>query len=257
MLMRNLQNYSINYAEYQFEDVQASYRKRKILELMMQYDHKKILEVGCGLAPFFMESQDFDDMIVIEPSLKFYCNAKTLQEDKFKNLNITILNNTLENSINELNTYSFDFILVSGLLHEIENVTVFLDKLHLLLNKNTVVHVNVPNAYSFHRLLALEMGLIHSVCEMSDSNIIFEQKRVFDLTSLSELIKKYDYKIINSGSYFIKPFTHKQMATLLKAKIIDEKTLDGFFNMTKYMPGLGSEIFVEFKLNDNLMVYNN
>lgn len=255
--MRNLNNYSINYAEYQFEDIQASYRKRKILELMQLYDHKHILEVGCGLAPLFMESQDFDNMVVIEPAQKFYNNAKTLIEDKINNSKVTILNNTLENSINELTTVNFDFILVSGLLHELENASIFLDKLHFLLNKNTVVHVNVPNAYSFHRLLAFEMGLIPSVFEMSDSNKIFEQKTVFDLTSLSELITTHGYKIINSGSYFIKPFTHKQMATLLKTNMIDNKTLEGLFNMTKYMPGLGSEIFVEFRLINNPTMYNN
>lgn len=255
--MRNLQNYSINYAEYQFEDIQASYRKRKIMDLMKQYDHKHILEVGCGLSPLFMESQDFDNMVVVEPTQKFYNNAKSLIEGKFHNANITLLNDTLENSINDLTTSNFDFILVSGLLHELEDASLFLDKLHFLINKNTVVHVNVPNAYSFHRLLAFEMGLIPSVFEMSDSNKIFEQKTVFDLTSLSELITKHGYKIINSGSYFIKPFTHKQMASLLKTNMIDQKTLDGLFNMNKYMPGLGSEIFVEFMLTDNQTMYNN
>ena len=50
--------------------------------------------------------------------------------------------------------------------------------------------------------------------------------------------------------YFIKPFTHKQMFEMLETKIIDEKVLEGLYGMTKYMPNLGSEIFIEFKLND-------
>ena len=33
-------------------------------------------------------------------------------------------------------------------------------------------------------------------------------------------------------------------------KIIDENTLDGLYKMAKYLPDLGSEIFIEFKIND-------
>jgi 2-polyprenyl-3-methyl-5-hydroxy-6-metoxy-1,4-benzoquinol methylase len=162
---------------------------------------------------------------------------------------VIVINDYLENSINELLKYEFDYIIVSSLLHEIDNVSLFLEKLSCILKIDTIVHIDVPNAYSFHRVLALEMGLIDSVFEMSAYNLQFQQQ-MFDLASLSNLIIKHGFRIIKSGSYFIKPFTHKQMSEIIENKIIDVRVLDGFFRMTKYMPDLGSEIFVDFKIND-------
>ena len=94
------------------------------------------------------------------------------------------------------------------------------------------------------------MGLINSVFEMSDTNLKFQQQRVFDLALLSSLIVDHKFKIIDSGSYFIKPFTHQQMSEMMENNIIDLKVLDGFYKMIKYMPDLGSEIFIDFKIDD-------
>ena len=58
----------------------------------------------------------------------------------------------------------------------------------------------------------------------------------------------HDIEILDSGSYWIKPFTHKQMAMMMNENIIDENILDGFEKMIKYMPELGSEIFVNFRI---------
>jgi 2-polyprenyl-3-methyl-5-hydroxy-6-metoxy-1,4-benzoquinol methylase len=249
--MRDITAYAKNYIEQPFEEVLVHYRKKKILELINKYEHKRILEIGCGLDPFFNCFRDFEKLVILEPSTYFYENAKTiLLNDKRLIPKVNIINNYLENCINELAEFNFDFILVSGLLHEIKNVSSFLKNLRLILTENTTIHVNVPNANSFHRILALEMGLINSVFKMSETNLRLEQQIVFDSHSLSELIIEHGYKIINSGSYFIKPFTHKQMAELKVSQIIDEKLLDGLFNMAKYMPELGAEIFIEFKIND-------
>ena len=67
-------------------------------------------------------------------------------------------------------------------------------------NPNTIIHINVPNANSFHRLLAVEMGLIENVFELSKNNVSFQQQNVFDLNKLIELVEKLDFKIIESFS---------------------------------------------------------
>jgi SAM-dependent methyltransferase len=248
--MRNLTDYTKNYIERPFEDMQVAYRKKKVLELIRNHEHRNILEVGCGLDPFFNYYNDFEKLVIIEPSTIFYENANNkIIKSKFLTSRVIVINDYLENSINELLKYEFDYIIVSSLLHEIDNVSLFLEKLSCILKIDTIVHIDVPNAYSFHRVLALEMGLIDSVFEMSAYNLQFQQQ-MFDLASLSNLIIKHGFRIINSGSYFIKPFTHKQMSEIIENKIIDVRVLDGFFRMTKYMPDLGSEIFVDFKIND-------
>jgi hypothetical protein len=49
---------------------------------------------------------------------------------------------------------------------------------------------------------------------------------------------------IGGSSYFIKLFIHSQMNGMLTSNIIDNKILDGLYNLTKYIPEYGAEIFV-------------
>ena len=69
----------------------------------------------------------------------------------------------------------------------------------------------------------------------SELHISLQKNISFNRKLLTEVLTKIGFKIMDSGSYFIKPFTHKQMYSMLN-------------NMTKYMPELGSEIFVNVKL---------
>ena len=118
-------------------------------------------------------------------------------------------------------------------------------------DSQTVIHINVPNGNSFHRLLALESGIIQSATEFSNNNINLQQHNVFTMDTLISCIKdslNHDIEILDKGSYWIKPFTHKQMAMMMNENIINEKILDGFEKMIKYMPELGSEIFVNFRI---------
>jgi len=49
---------------------------------------------------------------------------------------------------------------------------------------------------------------------------------------------------MDSGSYFIKPFTHAQMQQLIEAGILTTALIDGLIRMEQHLPGLGAEIFV-------------
>lgn len=54
-------------------------------------------------------------------------------------------------------------------------------------------------------------------------------------------------KILDSGSYFIKPFNHAKMQECLKLNILDSNLLNGLEKMVKYMPEYGAEIFINCK----------
>lgn len=56
--------------------------------------------------------------------------------------------------------HDFDFIIISGLLHEVPDPKKLLQSIYKICKQDTLVHINVPNVYSFHRLLAYEMGCI-------------------------------------------------------------------------------------------------
>ena len=243
--MRNIDDYLDKYSKSNFEDIQIKFRKKKVLEIIQQYEHKNILEVACWFEPLFKYFDDYVLMTVVDPCKEVIINAKELSVGNHR---VKCIQGFFEDQISLLANSQYDFIIVSSLLHELENPLEFLTKLKSVCNHHTVVHLNVPNAYSFHRILAKEMGLIDEVFQKSDKQIILQQHTTFSLESLSEFLNNTGFKILERGSYFVKPFTHDQMHRMLTSGIIDEKVLEGLNNMVKYMPELGSEIYINCML---------
>lgn len=239
MNYKDFRIYEENYNLLPFEPNLIEYRRKIVLENLLKYKNNKILEIGCGNEPLFKFYSDYSLITVIEPCVTFYQKACRFKE----NNRITIYNDIFENVYDRLKKDKYDFVIISCLLHEIQDTDDFLTKLYQICNSETIIHISVPNANSFHRLLALEMGIIENVFENSSMNIMMNQ-RIFKLETLINLLTYHKFKIIESGSYFIKPFTHEQMQQMLDSKIIDKKVLDGLDGMSKYIPDLGAEIFV-------------
>jgi hypothetical protein len=107
----------------------------------------------------------------------------------------------------------------------------------------TVLHVNVPNSESFHRQLALSMGLIAETKAMTERNIRHLQHRVYDIKSLRADLADAMMSIREEGGYLIKPFTHTQMERVLPE--LGEAVMEGLFELGKRMPALASEIWAE------------
>lgn len=248
--MRNIDVYTQKYIQDSYEDYQVRYRRKKIIEILHsgKYKHSSILEIGCGKEPLFkyLKDTDFEKYCLIEPSVCFYENAV---RESGEDARIRIINGMFPQDFEPLDNEhaeKFDFIICASLLHEIEDQQFFLAALKGLCFCDTTIHINVPNAQSFHRLLAVKMGLIENEYALSERNLVYQQHNVFDLKQLTQLCADSGFCIIESGGFFIKPFTHDQMYKMLALNIIDEKVLDGLYLMDE-MGEWGSEIFVNIK----------
>lgn len=242
--MRDIDKYTKEYNKAGFEKYQVAYRRKKILEIINKYKPKRILEIGCGMEPLFSYIKyNYEIYYVVEPSKVFFDNAQILAKEK----NIVCYNDFFYPK-KELIDTQFDFILCSGLLHELEQPEELLEGILEISNLNTIVHFNVPNANSLHRLIAVNMGLISDEHELSDKNILYQQHMVYDLNMLVGLVQKYGFNILDKGSYFVKPFSHDQMYQMIKENIINDKIMDGLYELIKYIPLYGSEIFVNCKV---------
>ena len=239
-LMRDINKYSDDYLVQDFEIYQVKYRRKMVIEQIEKYQPHRILEIGCGQEPLFQHIKG-KEWVIVEPS-KAFCQ---IAESKISEADyVHIIQGFFEDHICQLESESFDMIICSGLLNEVEKPECMLEGIFRICKENTIVHINVANAYSFHRILAKNMGIIEDEHEMSERNILFQQNIVFDMDKLLEMMLKYKCEVLDQGSYFIKPFTHKQMNDLLKKGIIDKRVLDGLYSMACDLPRLGSEIFV-------------
>lgn len=185
-------------------------------------------------------------MTVVEPYAPSAEKARRLAR---KNSNITVLAGFLEEHIEALQKQQFDCIILSGVLHEVEKPKALLRAIAKI-TKTATVYIIVPNARSFHRLLAVEAGLIADVYTASAVQKKLNQPWAFDMKMLHRLVTAAGFRILAEGYFSFKPFTHAQMEKLLTHKILNKKTLEALFRMSKYTPELSSEMFVELRLRE-------
>lgn len=234
--MRDIQDYAEKYVNKEFEDIMVRIRKKTVVDQCNRFPHANIVEVGCGMEPLFMNLADFRQMIIIEPSELFASNARRLAGEKGIADRVMVINDFVEN-VDAAKLKCEDdvsLIVVSSLLHEVDEPQRLLEQVNKLCSKDTVVHINVPNAKSLHRLIAVAAGLIADEHDKSREQIIMQSSRTYDMELLQAEILKADFYIIDEGSYFLKPFTHHQMKQCLDAGIIDNTVLEGLEKGIKF-----------------------
>lgn len=246
-----ISNYEREYAaDYRFESVMVQYRQRIILELIEKIRPKSVIEIGCGLELLFDRAIKLNKQIenwkIVEPAPTF--RAVALERAKHEP-RLVVMEDFLENIVDDiLSSMSEppDLCLISGVLHEVEDPAMFLASLSKIISNKTLVHANVPNAFSLHRRLAKSMDIIKEVYELNDRNVALQQHRVFDNQTFPQLFKTLGYKVESTGGYMIKPFTHGQMVKI--ESIVTEEVLDGLFKLGRELPELAAEIFVTARL---------
>ncbi|MEI6302296.1 MAG: methyltransferase domain-containing protein [Betaproteobacteria bacterium] len=238
--MRDLDRYQADYATLPFEAIQAAYRRRRVLENLPRHGGRHVLEVGCGTEPLFLHYPGFRTMHVVEPAQEFHAKALAAAAGK---PGVTVLLGTLQQLVPVLEKHSFDCVVMSSLLHELADPQALLTSARRLCAKDTTLHIYLPNANSFHRLLALEMGLIKDIHELSATQAKMQQAATYDRETLHALLEDSGFSIIESGSFFIKPFTHVQMAALREQGLLTDAMLDGLYAMSRHLPDIGSELY--------------
>ncbi|MGN1152906.1 MAG: class I SAM-dependent methyltransferase [Candidatus Gastranaerophilaceae bacterium] len=246
-LTRDIEKYAQDYNLSPFEHILVKYRRKKVLEILNKYKPKNILEVGCGRDSIFNYYKDYDLFTVVEPSTEFCDLARSSHN---YNENITIINGFLEEEITKCAIQKYDFIVISCLLHEVPKPHLFLSTIKQLSDLKTIIHINVPNSKSFHLLWAYKSGLIPKLGIQTETSKKLQQNTVFDMEILINIVETNGFKVKEQGSYFIKPFNHSKMQSLVNDNYIDDKLLDGLYEMSEYMPDLGAEIFVNCEVKE-------
>ena len=191
-----IDNYAVDYIEHDKEDSVRRFRQKKVIEILNHHKPKNILEIGCGCWSFSELYHDYDKFFIVERSERF---CKIIRESKHYNLKINVLEGFLEENINTLKNEKFDFILLSGVLHEVPNQIELLNAIKSLCNKDTILHINVPNNKSFHLLWAYESGLIQQIGDLTDTATHFKRHSTFDLKSLSSFVNSCGFKVLDTA----------------------------------------------------------
>lgn len=243
---KSIESYTSHYlGDYGFEAEMVRYRRAQVIERLRHYRPRTVVEVGCGndlQARHYQNlGESWDRWTIVEPSETFAAHAR---EQELPSM--TVIEAFFEEAAGQID-YVPDLLLCSGLLHEVPDAAKLLESLARSMGPNTVLHLNVPNATSFHRQLAQAMGLIADVREISERNASLQQPRVYDRETLIAEIEAAGLKVQETGGYLVKPFTHKQMEPLVQS--LGRDVLDGLHKLGQSNPDWASEIYIEARLS--------
>ncbi len=245
VMNRNMSDYTEQYHALPFEPIQASYRRALVLREIERIAPRNLLEIGCGNLPLFTDLGNEVEITVVEPAVEFSTNARKLAEGRSQ---INIVQCRIEDYTNS--HADFDMVVLSCVLHEVNDPLALLASVRNLCTSDTVLHVNVPNARSLHRLLAVSMELIPAPDVQSDTQRRMQQRAmIYDMASLLHELSRASFSVFENGSLFVKPFTHMQMQRLIDDGFMTQSMLDGLNNLVDFLPELGSEIWVNARIN--------
>lgn len=238
------QRYSDAYlSDYDFERKMVRVRQSATIRLLPP-TARKVVEVGCGadvLAECVADGRGITHWVIVEPDRQFVAAVA----DRVSRLPFaTLIQGAIQDSVPDVLARaegSADVVICSSLLHELDNPSSVLQACREILSEDGRLLVNVPNATSLHRRLAVPMGLMDTVYARSARNDALNQPRVFDATSLRELVSSAGFQVIAEGGYFLKPFTHAQMAEL---PFLDDNMLEGLRQLGTELSDLASEIYL-------------
>jgi len=238
---RDIEKYTNDYLLDEFEKVNVKYRRRKVLEILDFYKPKNVLEIGCGTQSLFDFYTAYDSFTVVEPS-RVFCDL--IKSSANFNSKITVINDFFEN----VPPPPSDFIVLSGLLPEIKDPEKLLLAVKHSCTRDTIIHINVSNANSFHKLWGVESGLLPNIGVLSDTAKKYQLYSIYNLEKLEEILRKNGFEPFENGSYFLKIFNNAKMEQAINYALIDERLLDGLYNLAKYFPENGSEIYINCRI---------
>jgi SAM-dependent methyltransferase len=227
-----------------FEGVCSLARQRRNLDFLRQARPRRVLEVGCGgmilAAAAAAEGLDWDLWVVVEPEPDFVAAAQAATAGGPP---VCIVSGYLEGqvaTVRDLAPDGFEATLLSGLLHETSDPVALLATAVGLTAAGGQVLASVPNARSFHRLLAVEAGLIPSPQTLSPRDLALGHPVVFDAEGLDGLLRGAGLVDLQLDGYLFKPFTHAQMDQVIGPT--DAALVEGLIRLGRLFPANAAEI---------------
>ncbi len=237
MNKRDLEKYLADFQGLAFEGRQSFYRQKFCIDFLNSKSvFKNVIEVGCGSSSIF-KNVSFQKETIVDPIYEF----TQIAASDLANKCTRIFNCRVEDLQCE---ERFDLVIASCLLHEVEDPSLFLKSLSNILAPGGSLYVDVPNARSLHRFVAVETGYLENIYSKSSTQIKMQQSGiVFDKQKLTEILEDNGFLIVECGGYFVKPFHHEKMQALLDNGIFTEADLLSFYKLGTILNDFESEIF--------------
>jgi SAM-dependent methyltransferase len=229
-----------------FETVCLAARQQHNLAQVRALQPAHVLEVGCGPELLCLQALAHPNRIarwvVVEPATRW---AEAAASAAVAEPRLSVVHDYIERADTALGALFpdeavADLVIVSGVIHETAAPEALLQAALRWLRPGGHLLVSVPNAHSFHRLLAVQMGLAETPESLSERNRLLGQPRVYRPADLRALVTSLGLREVSLEGYLFKPFTHGQMAALLP--LLGEAGVQGLIDLGRQFPLQAAEI---------------
>lgn len=105
----------------------------------------------------------------------------------------------------------FDDVIMARAVEHLAEPRPVLEKVRGWLTDRGQLHVMVPNAWSFHRLIGVAMGMIPEVHTLHERDKAFGHHRVYDPELLRAELERAGWEVLETGGNCLKFLSNAQM----------------------------------------------
>ena len=195
------------------------------------------LELGCHEGDSTrLFSSYFKDLTVIEASSDAIAIAKTRVPES-----VTFINGTFENVALDR---KYDSIFLINTLEHLDDAVDALKRIKSWLSPKGQFYVLVPNADAPSRQIAVHMGLFPTNNSVSKGEWEHGHRRTYSFDTLESDLRSAGLKAIHRGGLMFKALANFQIDKALEAGIIDDKYIEGIYNLGMTYPNLCASIYM-------------
>lgn len=227
---------------YNIDNIYEQYKRLEFLEKLDKYINLKdstVLEFGSASGQMTeILSKRAKYVIAVDGSIEFI----RIAEARVKNANnVRFYESYFEDFTLDK---KFDCLILHHILEHIKTPDDLLSKLSSFLNKDGIIASSVPNAHALSRQLAVKMGLLNSVYDLTENDKHHGHFRVYDWKMLEEQIVNSGFVIIGKHGLSFKLFSDKQNIEMLNANIIAEEQIKGLWQLADELPDFAGAIMI-------------
>ena len=203
-------------SDYKDVSPYSQIKKDIILQLVNEFledaQNKSALQLGCanGYESSMLASQ-FRSLLAVDGSRAFIQQAQA--NNKCDNVEFKQL--LFENMSSKSHLAKYDYIFCHYVLEHVFDPNVILQNIHSLLKPGGLLFVVVPNSQAFSRQLALQMGYIDNLEDLTENDLKHGHRRVYNIDSLLKCLTNNGFKVHEVRGVIFKMLADFQLNKLM------------------------------------------
>ena len=194
------------------------------------------LELGCSDGYMTeMLAARLDKLDVVDGSHRFLEEASKRKLD-----NVTFRHSLFEEFRTEA---KYDYVFASYIMEHVLDPIAVLKMAQSVLNPEGLLMIVVPNARALSRQLALHMGLLKDLKELTENDAHHGHRRVYDRLALNRDIQAAGFENVSQGGIMLKILADFQLDELIGNGMLRKEHIDGLFQLGLEYPDLSGSLF--------------